>query len=127
MWPVVWTNIGKAAQNRETQELKNGKPKLDKARRLRGIYLIDPDDQDYKDTLKKCEEKIGMTHGSSHAAQKGKFGLAPRWWLQSRKMHPKRFQKLFMVLQGNPESTRQRAESLQSKIREDRIAEVVLR
>ena len=37
---------------------------------LRGIYSIDLDDQDYKETLKKCEEKIGKTCGSDCAVQK---------------------------------------------------------
>ena len=46
VWPEVWTKIGKAPQNREKQEWKNEKPKLDNARRLRGICFIDPDDQD---------------------------------------------------------------------------------
>ena len=34
---------------------KNEKPKLDNARKLRGIYFIDPDDQDYQETFQKCE------------------------------------------------------------------------
>ena len=37
VWPEVWTKIGKAAQNREKQEWAKEKPKLDNARRLRGI------------------------------------------------------------------------------------------
>ena len=72
VWPEVWTNIGKAlSQNRQKQEWKNEEPKLDHARRLTGIRFIDPDDQDYKETLfvKKCEEKIGKTHGTSYASQ----------------------------------------------------------
>ena len=69
MWPEVWTKIGKAAQNREKQEWKNEKPKLDNARRRRGIYFIDPDDQDYKETLKNAS-KIGKTYGSGRAVQK---------------------------------------------------------
>ena len=48
----------KAAQNREKQEWKNEKPKLDHARRLKGIYLIGPDDQDYKETLKIARKKL---------------------------------------------------------------------
>ena len=62
VWPEVWTKIGKAAQNREEQEWKNEKPKLDNARRLRGIYFIDPDDQDYKETarLVSLVECIGL-------------------------------------------------------------------
>ena len=46
VWLEVWTKIGKAAQNREKQEWKHEQPKLDTARRLRGIYFIDPEDQD---------------------------------------------------------------------------------
>ena len=38
--PEVWTKIGKAAQNREKQEWKNEKSKLDNARRPRGNLLI---------------------------------------------------------------------------------------
>ena len=34
VWPEVWTKIGKTAQNREKQEWKNEKPKLDNARRF---------------------------------------------------------------------------------------------
>ena len=50
VWPEVWTKMGKAAQKKEKQEWKNEEPKLDNVRRLRGIYFIDPDDQDYKET-----------------------------------------------------------------------------
>ena len=88
----VWTNIRKAAQNQETQELKTRSPNsimLDDCQRnllcrscwprLRGQWQ------------KKCEEKIGKTYGTSRA--KGKVGLAPRRWLRSRKLHTKRFSK----------------------------------
>ena len=51
VWPEVWTKIGE-------QEWKNEKPKLDNARRLRGIYFIDPDDQDYKETLKNARRNL---------------------------------------------------------------------
>ena len=51
VWPEVWSKIGKAAQNREKQEMENEKPKLDNARRLRGIYFVDPDDEEHKETL----------------------------------------------------------------------------
>ena len=36
----------KATQNREKQEWKNEKPKLDNARRLNGIYFVDRDDKE---------------------------------------------------------------------------------
>ena len=51
--PEVWTKIGKAAQSREKQEWAKEEPKLDSARRRRGIYIIDPDDKEYKEIHKK--------------------------------------------------------------------------
>ena len=48
VWPEVWTQIGKDAPKREKQEWANEKPKLDNVFRLRGIYLIDPEDEEYK-------------------------------------------------------------------------------
>ena len=38
------SKMRKAAQKRENKEWANEKPKLDKARRTRGIYFIDPED-----------------------------------------------------------------------------------
>ena len=58
----VYTIDRKTSQNQEKQKWKNEKPKLDNAQRLRGIYFIGPDDQDCKETHKKCEEKIGKTY-----------------------------------------------------------------
>ena len=52
------TKIGKAAQKRAKQERKNEKPKLNNARRLRGIYFIDPCDQDYEEHLKNPVRKL---------------------------------------------------------------------
>ena len=37
VWQEVWTKIGKSFQNREKQEWTKEMPKLDSARRLRGI------------------------------------------------------------------------------------------
>ena len=56
--PDQVTKIGKAAQNREKHELQNEKPKLDNARRLRGTYFIDLDDQDHKETFKNARRKL---------------------------------------------------------------------
>ena len=53
LWPEVWSKMGKAAQEREKQEWANEKPELDNARNLRGIYFIDPEDGEYKETHQK--------------------------------------------------------------------------
>ena len=57
VWPEVWTKIGKAAQNREKQEWAKEKPKLDNARKLKGIYFIDPDDTEYSEIFKNAKKK----------------------------------------------------------------------
>ena len=45
VWPEVWSKIGQATQKREKQDWAKEKPKLDGARRLRGIYFIDQEDE----------------------------------------------------------------------------------
>ena len=79
VWPKVWTKIGKAAQNREKHEWAREKPKFDNARRLRGIYFIDPDYQDYKETLKNVMRKLEILWQQPCRAR-GKLKQAPRRW-----------------------------------------------
>ena len=86
VWPEVWTKIGNAAQNREQQEWAKEMRKLDSARKLKGIYFMDPDDQDCKETTQmRWEEWRDLWHQPCLA--KGKLKLASRKWLQSRKLH----------------------------------------
>ena len=100
VWPEVWTNIGKVEQNREKQEWENEKPKLDNARRPRGIYFIDPDDQEYKVTLKKARRKFERPVDAAVPCKR-RFILAPGNWLRSW-MHLTRFQNTSMFVQWNP-------------------------
>ena len=58
MCPEAWTRIGKAAQRKEKQEWALEKPKLEYARSLRGIYSMDPSDEDYKDIVKNARRKF---------------------------------------------------------------------
>ena len=67
LWAEVQIKIGKAAQMREKQEWATKRPKLDTARRPRGIYIIDQDDDKHS---QKCEEKAGSTNGTSNAVHK---------------------------------------------------------
>ena len=53
-----WPKICKAAQNREKQEWAKEKPKLDSARKLRGIHFIDPDDKEYSDINKNAGRRL---------------------------------------------------------------------
>ena len=47
MWPEIWKDMSDASKRKEKQKLAIEKPKLDNARRLRGIYFIDPDGEEF--------------------------------------------------------------------------------
>ena len=69
LWPELWRGMSKNAKLREKHKWAIEKPNLDNARRLRGIYFIDPEDMEFKEIIKTCKKKIGNTNGSSHALQ----------------------------------------------------------
>ena len=50
--------MSKNAKLREKQKWSNEKPKLDNATRLRGIYFIDPEDKEFKETIKNARKKL---------------------------------------------------------------------
>ena len=58
LWPELWTKLGKNAQLKERQKWSHEKPKLDNARRLRGIYFIDPEDKELKETMKYARKRL---------------------------------------------------------------------
>ena len=47
LWPEIWTGMSKAGKKKEKQEWAMVKPKLDNARKLRGIFFVDPEDEEY--------------------------------------------------------------------------------
>ena len=58
LWPELWIKLGTSAKMKERQKWSNEKPKLDNARRLRGIYFIDTEDKEFKDTIKHARKKL---------------------------------------------------------------------
>ena len=44
LWPELWIRMGRNAKLQEKHKWSDEQPKLDDARRLRGIYFIDPED-----------------------------------------------------------------------------------
>ena len=67
LWPERGTTC--QMQRKEKQKWALEKPKLDSARRLRGIYFIDSKDEELKETILKCAEKVGSSDASSNALQ----------------------------------------------------------
>ena len=50
--------MGKNAKLKEKQKWAEEKIHLDNARKLRGIYFIDPEDKEYKETIKNARKKL---------------------------------------------------------------------
>ena len=50
--------MGRNAQLKERQKWSHEKPKPDNARKLRGIYFIDPEDKEFKETIKNARKKL---------------------------------------------------------------------
>ena len=58
LWPELWEKMGKSAKLKEKQKWSYEKPHLDNARKLRGIYFIDPEDKEFKETIKNARKKL---------------------------------------------------------------------
>ena len=61
--------MGKHAKLKEKQKWSNEKLHLENARKLQGIYFIDPEDREFKETIKNARMKIGNTNCSCYALQ----------------------------------------------------------
>ena len=58
LWPELWKSMGKHAKLKEKQKWSNEKFHLENARKLRGIYFIDPEDTEFKETIKNARKKL---------------------------------------------------------------------
>ena len=62
--------MGKNAKLKEKQKWSHEKLHLDNARKLRGIYFIDPEDKELiQGENQECSQEIGNTSGSRYALQ----------------------------------------------------------
>ena len=53
--------MGKHAKLKEKQKWSEEKLHLENARKLRGIYFIDPEDNEFKETIKNARKKLETT------------------------------------------------------------------
>ena len=58
LWPELWKSMGKNAKLKEKQKWSNEKLHLENARKLRGLYFIDPEDTEFKETIKNAHKKL---------------------------------------------------------------------
>ena len=58
LWSEFWTKLGRNAKLKEKQKWSNEKLHLENARKLRGIYFIDPEDKEFKESIKNARKKL---------------------------------------------------------------------
>ena len=58
--PFLARIVERITKLREKHEWAIEKPQLDNARRLRGIYFIDPEDKEFKETIRNARKKLEM-------------------------------------------------------------------
>ena len=61
--------MSEASKRKEKQKWAVEKPKLDNARKFRGVHFIDPADAEFKEIMKKCSQKVGNSDASRNALQ----------------------------------------------------------
>ena len=69
LWPELWEKMGKNAKLKEKQKWSHEKLHLENARKLRGIYFIDPGGQGIQRDHQECSQEIGNINGSRYAKQ----------------------------------------------------------
>ena len=117
LWPELWKSMGKNAKLKEKQKWAEEKIHLDNARKLRGIYFIDPEDKEYKETIKNARKKLETSVAPAmpcKVSTKGKHGA-------TRGKSNEIKSKLACILEAN-ESTRMRMGHSQPHNHEDHIA-----
>ena len=78
----LWTKLRRNAQLKERQKWSHEKPKLDNTRKIRGMYFIDTEDKEFKETIKNARKKLEtpvapampckISKNSQHGATRGK-------------------------------------------------------
>ena len=52
LWPEIWRSMSRKSKMKEKQNWASEKPKHENARRLTGIYFIEPEDNEFKEIIK---------------------------------------------------------------------------
>ena len=58
LWPELLKSIGKHAKLKEKQKWSEERIHLGYARKLRGVYFMDPEDTEFKETIKNARKKL---------------------------------------------------------------------
>ena len=117
LWPELWIKLRRNAQLKEKQKWSDEQPKLDNARRLRGIYFVDPEDKEFKETIKNARKKLETPVAPAMLCKMSKN--SQNWVTRGKSSEIK--SKLVCILEAS-ESTRLRMEESLPNYHEDHIA-----
>ena len=117
IWPDAWTRIRNAAQRREKQEWAIEKPKLEYGRNVKGIFSIDPSDEEYKDIIENARRKLETPMAAEMPCKREFSRASTRETVVSRteKAKASEAKTRFSCIAEAHESTRQRIESVRKK------------
>ena len=117
LWSEHWTKLGRNAQLKEKQKWSHEQPKLDNARKLWGIYFIDPEDNEFKETIKNSRKKLETPMAPAMPCKTSKTCE----YVATRGKTNEFQSKLARILEAS-ESTRLRMEESLTNYYEDHIA-----
>ena len=60
VWPEMWTQKSDAAKKKAKKRWAIEEPKLDNARQLRGIFFVEPNDEEFQLTMKAVRSKLDV-------------------------------------------------------------------
>ena len=112
----------KQPKKQEKQEWALEKPKLDNARKLRGINFIDPEDEEYKETIKNARNELEVPNGSCYALQDGDEKACLEVTGNCGENTDRHQKTKYACIVEAHESTRKRLESTLPRNHEDHIA-----
>ena len=117
LWREIWKTMGKHAKLKEKQKWSHEKLHLENARKLRGIYFIDPEDKEFKETIKNARKKLETSVAPAmpcKTCKKSKNG--------ETRSKTNDFKSKFACILEASESTRLRMEESLPNYQEDLIA-----
>ena len=79
VWPDMWKHMSDAARRKAKQKWAIEKPKLDNARKLRGIFFIEPEDEEFQDIMKNARRKSEIPMPAAMLCKTRK-NSGPRYW-----------------------------------------------
>ena len=116
LWPEIWKDMSDASKRKEKQKWAIEKPRLHKARKLRGIYFFDQADEEFKDIMKNARRKLEVPMPAAMPCK-----IQREKYRETCRVEKKCKTKYACIVEAD-ESTRMRMEGSFHKNHEDHIA-----